>query len=103
MDSLASEFQISKKTIYKYFPSKENIVEEIVADVTGRVSITVDRIIKADLNAVGKLAQLLHTSSGTASFQRQMAERFTHTYASSLEAGRMNPDKENVFRPFSNN
>jgi AcrR family transcriptional regulator len=61
MDSLAAEFQISKKTIYKYFPSKESIVEEIVADVTSRVSSTVDGILQMDLNAVEKMVALLQT------------------------------------------
>lgn len=32
MDSSATDLRMSKKTIYKYFPGKEKLVEEIISD-----------------------------------------------------------------------
>ncbi len=59
MDSLAAELQMSKKTIYKYFPSKENIVEAIVSDITSRVSGNIEQILRTDQNAVEKIVNVL--------------------------------------------
>jgi TetR/AcrR family transcriptional regulator, cholesterol catabolism regulator len=59
MDALASELQISKKTIYNHFPSKEKLVEAIVDDLTGKVSSAVEEIIHSDLNSIEKLVKLL--------------------------------------------
>jgi AcrR family transcriptional regulator len=59
MDALAAELQISKKTIYNHFPSKEKLVEAIVDDITGKVSSAVEEIIISDLNSIEKLVKLL--------------------------------------------
>ena len=54
MDSIASELRISKKTIYKYFPSKESLVEcisnRIMTDISGKM----ESIINSDLSSLGK-------------------------------------------------
>jgi AcrR family transcriptional regulator len=59
MDVLAAELQISKKTIYNHFPSKEKLVEAIVDNITRKVSSAVEEIISSDLNSIEKLVNLL--------------------------------------------
>ncbi|GBD88314.1 HTH-type transcriptional repressor Bm3R1 [bacterium BMS3Abin03] len=58
MDTLAAELKISKKTIYKYFPSKEAIVNEIVKTIQKEMSIRLDEILQSKKNAVIKLIHI---------------------------------------------
>lgn len=59
MDVLASEMQISKKTIYKYFATKDHLVEAVVQDVMKYLSSNIDEIVSKDQNAVLKILSLL--------------------------------------------
>ena len=59
MDELAKELQISKKTIYKYFPSKEKLVEEISSDLTCSTDSEIAGIIEARENVVWKFVKIL--------------------------------------------
>jgi AcrR family transcriptional regulator len=59
MDVLASELQISKKTIYKHFATKNHLVEAVVRDVMEYMSSKIDEIINSDQNAVLKILSLL--------------------------------------------
>ena len=61
MDSLASELRISKKTIYKYFPSKESLVESIVNRIMAEISSKMESIINSDLSSLGKSLALFET------------------------------------------
>lgn len=61
IDSIASELKISKKTIYKHFPSKDAIVQEIVKDIMNNFSLKIDEIISSKEDAVSKSAKLLNT------------------------------------------
>lgn len=58
MDSLAVEMRMSKKTIYKYFPTKEKLVEEVARFTMNTIAGKVDDIISSDLDAVAKIANL---------------------------------------------
>jgi AcrR family transcriptional regulator len=59
MDEIASELGMSKKTIYKYFPSKEKLVEEVVLNFREEVRSKIIVIIKSNDNAVFKIVNLI--------------------------------------------
>ena len=58
MDNLAAGLKVSKKTIYKYFSSKEVLIESIVESIKNEVSGKLDNIRKSNDNAVLKLINL---------------------------------------------
>ena len=58
MDNLAAGLKISKKTIYKYFSSKEVLIESIVESIKNEVSGKLDNIRKSNDNAILKLINL---------------------------------------------
>jgi len=59
MDELASELQMSKKTIYKYFESKKCLVEAVADNFTGNAAREIGKVIDSDKNAVLKIIGLL--------------------------------------------
>ncbi|RJP73008.1 MAG: TetR/AcrR family transcriptional regulator [Ignavibacteriales bacterium] len=59
MDQLAAELRMSKKTIYKYFPSKEFLVQETVEFMKGYISASIIKIIDSNDNAVVKIVALV--------------------------------------------
>lgn len=58
MDELAKEMSISKKTIYKHFPSKEVIINLVFRIITKRVTKEFTKIIESDNNAIIKYLNL---------------------------------------------
>jgi AcrR family transcriptional regulator len=64
MDILSSELKMSKKTIYKHFPSKEILVEEVVASLMSQVQARISEVITTRADAVTKL-KMLHDLIGT--------------------------------------
>lgn len=59
-DELAAELGMSKKTIYKYFPSKERLLEEVVDVNLARMKTGAEKIIyDDDMEFVPKLETLL--------------------------------------------
>jgi len=63
MDELASLMHISKKTIYKYFPSKDNLVREIVKFWLVTSTERVDKIVSSKTDVVTKFIRLLEDYS----------------------------------------
>lgn len=63
MDQIAADLKISKKTIYKYFPSKENLVQETVEFMKGYISASIIKIIDSNDNAVVKVVGLVKVIS----------------------------------------
>jgi len=63
MDQIASDLKMSKKTIYKYFPSKENLVRETVEFMKGYISASIIKIIDSNDNAVVKVVGLVKVIS----------------------------------------
>jgi AcrR family transcriptional regulator len=59
MDTVAAQLQMSKKTIYKHFATKEKLVESIVEDVMMNIGTQVDEIIKSKLDALEKTITLM--------------------------------------------
>ncbi len=61
MDNLAIDLRKSKKTIYKYFPTKENLVEEVVRFTMNIVSEKIDAIISSDSDVINKITGITET------------------------------------------
>jgi AcrR family transcriptional regulator len=59
MDEIASDLRMSKKTVYKFFPSKEVLLKAIVRMMLKRVEIEVERIISSDRPFEEKLTTIL--------------------------------------------
>jgi AcrR family transcriptional regulator len=55
VDDIASILKMSKKTIYKYFPTKEDLIREVACLFINTHSSNISNIIKHDYNAVEKL------------------------------------------------
>jgi AcrR family transcriptional regulator len=65
MNDIAAELHMSKKTIYKFFPSKEDLV---IATVKHFMNKTKNKILPAlnnDKNAIEKLQELIQILAGT--------------------------------------
>jgi len=58
MDEVALELKMSKKTIYKFFPSKEDLVTAIAKHFMEGVKSKVVPALNSDKNAIEKLAEL---------------------------------------------
>ena len=58
MDEIASELKISKKTIYKIFPSKEAMITEIVDTMLNKINAAHDEILQRDINSIEKLVEV---------------------------------------------
>lgn len=58
MDEIAAEMHISKKTIYKNFPSKEELVKTIAKRFLNENAGRIEEVINAKCNAVEKLVRI---------------------------------------------
>jgi len=63
MDEIASDLRVSKKTIYKHFPSKEKLLEEICKDTTCGIGGKLDEIIEGNDDVVIKFVKILNMHS----------------------------------------
>lgn len=63
MDEIAGELHVSKKTIYKYFPSKEKLLEEICSDTSCEITGKVETIIDGKEDVVVKFVKVLNMHS----------------------------------------
>lgn len=60
VDEIATELGISKKTLYKYFDSKEALLQEVMSIRRLRIEAGISKIIQSDqLDFVEKLAKLM--------------------------------------------
>jgi AcrR family transcriptional regulator len=60
MDDVASELGMSKKTIYKFFPSKEDLVMAIAKHFMNRMKSKIVPALNTEKNAIEKLAELIN-------------------------------------------
>lgn len=60
MDEIATELRISKKTIYKFFPSKDELVKAIAKYFMNRLKNTILPALNSDKNAIEKLGDLIN-------------------------------------------
>ena len=61
MDELAKEMKISKKTIYKYFSSKNEIIAASVETLQFNLRRRLEQIIRQDSSSINKLIQISST------------------------------------------
>lgn len=66
MDELAREIRISKKTIYKNFKSKDELVNSIVEKFTTQISTRIEEIMKDESDSLTKAFHLFNTMGETA-------------------------------------
>jgi len=66
MDDVASELGMSKKTIYKFFPSKEDLVMAIAKHFMNRMKSKILPALNSDKNAIEKLSELIKILAGAA-------------------------------------
>jgi len=59
MDDVASELRMSKKTIYKFFPSKEDLVMAIAKHFMSKLKDKIIPALNSDKNAIDKLEELM--------------------------------------------
>lgn len=59
VDEITSELGMSKKTFYKYFERKEDLVREIVSRMTGEIGLKVERIMSMHAPFPAKLDALV--------------------------------------------
>lgn len=59
MDDVASELGMSKKTIYKFFPSKDDLVMAIAKHFMNSMKNKIIPALNSDKNAIEKLAELI--------------------------------------------
>ena len=64
VDEISTDLAMSKKTFYKYFSSKEDLVQQIMERFMGNVRTNVERILLSDKTAVEKLSEVI-TMMGT--------------------------------------
>ena len=73
MDEISSELHISKKTIYKYFPSKEKLLEEICSGTSCDIANRLDSIVDGNDNVVIKFVRILNFHSN---FSRNISDKW---------------------------
>ncbi|MBK7632211.1 MAG: TetR/AcrR family transcriptional regulator [Ignavibacteriales bacterium] len=59
MDEVASELGMSKKTVYKFFPSKDDLVMAIAKHFMGKMKAKILPALNSDKNAIEKLGELI--------------------------------------------
>jgi AcrR family transcriptional regulator len=64
MDEVASELRMSKKTIYKFFPSKEDLVMAIAKHFMNKMKNKILPALNSDKNAIEKLGELITILAG---------------------------------------
>lgn len=64
MDDIASELKMSKKTIYKIFPSKEELVNSIAKHFMNKMKSKIVPALSSDKNAIEKLEELIKILAG---------------------------------------
>lgn len=59
VDEIAGELRMSKKTVYKFFPSKDDLLKGVISYMTGRIGRQLDAVIASDKPFEQKLAEVL--------------------------------------------
>lgn len=73
MDKLALDLRISKKTIYRLFPSKSQLVETAVFGYLEENSLVLEQIVQGRENSIGKLNAIMNFVPGVI---RRLDKRF---------------------------
>lgn len=65
MDEMAAELHMSKKTIYKFFPSKDDLVQAVVKYFMNYMKSKIVPVLSGDKNAIEKLEGLMNILATT--------------------------------------
>lgn len=65
MDDLAAELRMSKKTLYKFFPTKEELVHAIAMHFLNKMKSKILNVINCEKNAIEKIEELLKVLTKT--------------------------------------
>jgi AcrR family transcriptional regulator len=65
IEEIARELKISKNTIYKYFPGKEELLKGCLFNTIEKTTVKIDSLISSRSNAVEKLLGILEILSKT--------------------------------------
>ena len=60
VESLAAHLGMSKKTIYKFFPSKDILIEKIFDFFTGMIKRKLKQIVESDMDPVEKYTRIMN-------------------------------------------
>ena len=60
MDEIAGDLQMSKKTIYKYFTSKESLIEEVCSYRMAWAKEMIQEVVESNDNAVTKFIRIIN-------------------------------------------
>lgn len=60
IDEISREYHISKKTIYKFFKSKDDLLTQVVKDFTSSVTNSIIEIMQSNKNSIDKLIDVLN-------------------------------------------
>ncbi len=63
VDQIASELRISKKTIYKYFTSKDNLVEAVTDNLMNTVSSRIESVVNTNAESLTKAIMMFDVMS----------------------------------------
>jgi AcrR family transcriptional regulator len=66
VDQIATELRISKKTIYKFFSSKDQLVEVVARNLMNDVSKRIEKIISTDNDSLSKALMLFDVMASVA-------------------------------------
>jgi AcrR family transcriptional regulator len=85
MSDLASEMRVSKKTIYKFFPSKDELVTAIAKRFMNRIRKNVEATLNKETNAVEKITELVLIITKVASkvgdsWMKEMQNNYPHLW-----------------------
>jgi AcrR family transcriptional regulator len=89
LDEIADQLGMSKKTLYKFFPSKEELLKSVVHFMMGFIERRLGAIVSSDKPVEQKMTEVLALVGGFASrigvqFQRDM-QRFAPTLWGEIE------------------
>ncbi len=59
MDTIAQGLRMSKKTLYKYFSSKEDLIDAVIEQIMANIKSNVEQVIVSNVNAIEKLFNVL--------------------------------------------
>ncbi|HCY75015.1 MAG: TetR/AcrR family transcriptional regulator [Ignavibacterium sp.] len=83
MDEIAAELRMSKKTIYKFFPSKDDLVMAIANHFMKRMKSKIVPALSSDKNAIEKLEELIKIlAKGSEKITLQRMEEIRRYYPS---------------------
>lgn len=64
VDQIASELRISKKTIYKFFSTKDDLVEKVALKMMSEVNKKIETIVNSEDDSLTKIIKLFEVMSG---------------------------------------